>query len=157
MDKLYQIAEEHGIRIYERNLRGNIKGLYIDGNIALKKGLTEFERRCVVAEEIAHQKFTVGDITDQSKVENRKQERFARGKCYMDLIPPDLIVQALLAKCTTEDEFLEYLQVTKEFFIEAINYYKQKYGICYSCKDYTLYFEPLSVVGAYSNLGGEHI
>ena len=151
MNNLYQIAEEHGIEIYERDLKGRNKGLYIDNAIAIKRGLTEFEKRCVIAEELAHHFFTVGDITNQKKVENRKKERIARKNCYMQLLPLDLIVQALLSHCITEDEFLDYLRVTKEFFNEAIDYYKQRYGYCYTCKDYTLYFDPLSVIGHFSN------
>lgn len=101
-----------------------------------------------MSEELWHSKVTVGDITDTSNINNMKQERFARRCSFKDLVPPDKIVQALLNYCLNLRDICDYLTVTEEYFCDAITYYKQKYGLYYGCKEYTLCFEPLSVMGS---------
>ncbi len=148
LNSLYEIATTKKIDIYEMDFVGTTKGLYADNTIGIKRSMTTIEKRCTLGEEIGHHDETVGDITDLTKVENRKQERRARGKGYLYTISPDDIVDALLHPCASENELLDYLKVTPNHFIDAINYYKEKYGLYYRCKDYTLYFEPLYVLGA---------
>ena len=49
-----------------------LKGLYYNGNIAIEKKLTQNQKACVLAEELGHHYTTVGDIIDQTEVNNRK-------------------------------------------------------------------------------------
>lgn len=157
-EEMLDIAYNEGFSVKEMKLKSHSKGLCKSKKILINRAIlnTTIEKRCVLSEERWHGKKTVGDISDQTKVENVKQERFARGCSYYELLHPDKIVKALLNYCTTLQDMCEYLYVTEEYFYEAIAYYKQKYGLFYRCKDYTLYFEPLYVIGS-SIMGDENI
>lgn len=146
VDKSYT----EGIAVYEMPLESDSKGLCDSDCIALNTLLlnTSAEKRYILSEEIWHTRVTIGDITDTTNVSNLKQEHFARKCSINDLVPLDKIVLALLNYCINLDDMCEYLNVPEECFLEAIVYYKQKYGLYYSCKDYTLCFEPLFVLGS---------
>lgn len=143
----------NGIDVYEIPLESDSRGLCDDKTVALNTNLldTTAEKRCTLSEEIWHADVTVGNITDTKNINNLKQERFARKCSFKDLVPLDKIVQALINSCLDLKDICEYLHITEEYFCEAITYYKQTYGIYYKCKDYTLFFEPLSVVGSCAN------
>ena len=77
--QLVQLAECENVKIIEMPMHGRNKGMYSDNTIALSSFIeTTVESRCILAEELGHYYTTVGDITDQSKIENRKQELKAR-------------------------------------------------------------------------------
>jgi hypothetical protein len=140
-------AELHEVDIYEKPMKQTIKGLYGNNVIWINKYIsTNVEKTCILAEELGHHFTTVGDITDQSKLENRKQEKQARTWAYEKLVSLEKIVQAIEAGCRNRFEASEYLDVTEEFFEAAINHYKEKYGLSYSAKNYTIFFEPLGVL-----------
>jgi len=72
-------AEKEGIQFKEKKLEHDFKGLYCNGRIIIDTELvTDSEKRCILSEELGHHYKTVGDITDQTKIENRKQEIIAR-------------------------------------------------------------------------------
>lgn len=139
-----------GIEVYEMPLESNSKGL-CDGNaIALNTNMldTSVQKRYILSEEVWHSKTTVGDITDTTSMSNLKQEHLARKYSLNDLVPLDKVVEALLNYCINLQDMCEYLNIPEECFFEAMTYYKKRYGISYRCKDYTLYFEPLYVLGS---------
>lgn len=134
----------------------NIKGLYCDGTIALNKNIkTMSEKACILAEELGHHHTSNGNIVDQTKVENRKQERIARIWAYDKLIDLFRIAHAFEAGCTSRYEIAEYLGVTEEFLQDALDCYQQKYGVCRQIENYIIYFEPnLGVLRLNKNWGG---
>ena len=83
-EKLQEQACKEGIDIVDYNFQSDrIKGLYCDGMVAISNKIdTSVEKACVLAEEIGHYHTAVGDITDQSDVENRKQELKGRLWAY---------------------------------------------------------------------------
>jgi Zn-dependent peptidase ImmA (M78 family) len=88
-------AEKECIEVVSLPFKGNLKGLYYDKVIALNKNLeTTAEKCCVLAEELGHYYTSAGNILDQSKIENRKQERRARTWAYQKLVPLDKLVLA---------------------------------------------------------------
>lgn len=126
-----------------------LKGFYVDGNIAIKMDMTTTEKACVLAEELGHHYTTVGNILDQSKAENRKQERRARLWAYkraFDLID---LVSAYKHGCRNRYEIAEYLEVTESFLQEALDTYKEKYGLYTKVDCYVVYFEPLGILEMY--------
>lgn len=139
-------ADNEGLNVYERDI-GKLKGLYIDGNIALSPFVeTRSEKACILAEELGHYHTTVGNILDQSKVENRKQERKARAWAYERLVNFHGLIEASKCGIKNKYELAEFLGVSERFIEEAIQYYKEKYGIFYKMNDYIIYFEPLGVL-----------
>lgn len=145
----YLLDEGHknGLDIREKNLHSNSDALCNGKKIALNKRIlkTSVQKRCTLSEEIWHEKITVGNIIDIRNVNNLKQERFARGCSYNDLISINDIIRALLSHCSTIEEISDFLDITQEYFIEALDYYKSKYGICCYLNEYIVCFEPLKL------------
>lgn len=146
-EELQEVANQHNIEIIEyRFASPRIKGLYIDGNIALNTELrSSAEKSCVLAEELGHYYTTTGNILDQSVTANRKQELRARAYGYNLRIGLRGIVAAYESGCQNQYEIAEHLGVTEEYLIDALEYYRSKYGIYATIDNYVIYFEPLAV------------
>lgn len=144
-EDLLKEAELNGLIVKEKPLRaykGRIKG----NRIAIKKDLSDTEKGCVLIEELGHYYTTVGDILDQSRIENKKQERRARAWGYDRLIGLTGIINAYKDGCRNRYEIAEYLNVSEEFLEDAIKYYHEKYGLYYEVDNYIVYFNPLGIV-----------
>lgn len=143
---LLQDAFNCNITVKEIDLKTK-DGLCYGNRIAVSKKLrTDKEKCCVLAEELGHFYKTVGDITDQSKIENLKQECTARRWAYEKLVGIIDIINAFNIGIRNRYEMAEYLNVTERFLEESIKHYKQKYGVYYEIDNYILYFEPNLVV-----------
>lgn len=82
-EKLEQEAYEHNVPVdYIKFRSERINGLYVDGSIALRDGMTAAQTADTLAEELEHHYTTVGNILDLNSVANRKQERLARVRAY---------------------------------------------------------------------------
>lgn len=144
-----QIAYDLGCAVHENyNLGGgSLKGLYMDGHIALGNNLgTTAEKACVLAEEIGHHITTTGNILDQSDAGNRKQERKARLEAYyyLGIIPG--IVSAYEAACRNRFEIAEHIGITEAVLESAILTFADKYPDGILIGDYYVRFDPLFVL-----------
>ena len=152
-EKLVQEATEDGITIEPsyKFKSERIKGLYCNGTVALNKNIeTDTERACVLAEEIGHHYTAVGNIIDMQDVRNIKQEQKGRIWAYDKMIGLTGIIKAYKRHCLNQNEMAEFLDVTEEFLQEALNYYKQRYGVFVTIDHYVIYFDPcLAVVEIY--------
>ena len=119
-----------------------IKGLYCDGMIAVSENLDSVEKACTLTEELGHHHTTVGNILDLSVVQNRKQERQARLWAYNKRIGLRGLIQAYEQGCKSQYEIAEFLNVTDDFFKNAIHCYREKYGVYTNVDNYTVYFIP---------------
>lgn len=157
-EKLQEQACKEGIDIdiVDYNFQSDrIKGLYCDGMVAISNKIdTSVEKACVLAEEIGHYHTAVGDITDQSDVENRKQELKGRLWAYNQQIGLIGLVNAYKQGCHSRHEAAEYLGVTEEFFQDAIDRYRSKYGVCAEVDNYVVFFEPSLAVMKKSEIIG---
>lgn len=150
-EKLLVEIDAEEIEIFENNYIGRMKGLYVDGTITLNSNIeTDSEKACILAEEIGHYHTTTGNILDQSRIENVKQEKRARNWAYEKLIKTEDFMSAYKYGCTNQYEIAEYLNVTEEFLIQTINRYKEKYGLYYKTDNYIIYFEPLGILEFYN-------
>ncbi|WP_040981013.1 ImmA/IrrE family metallo-endopeptidase [Oceanobacillus jeddahense] len=147
-EKLLDHANAYKIDVYEVPLKKKIKGLYSDNVIWLNKNQLDSaaKKASVLAEELGHYHTSVGDITDQSKITNRKQELRARIWGYEEVIPLSKIVQAHQKHIKNRYEFADYLGVTESFLDDALERYKDKYGTTAIYENYVISFEPLGVV-----------
>lgn len=127
-----------------------LKGLYVNGNIAIEKNLTTTEKACVLAEELGHHYTSSGDILDLSDTGNRKQELRARMWAYRKAFDLCDLISAYKHGYRNRYEIAEYLEITEQFFDDAIKAYKQKYGICATFDRYIIYFEPLGILELYN-------
>lgn len=135
-------ADNNNLIVKEIPLLAN-DGLIKGNNIAIRENIaTSTEKNCVLAEELGHYYTTVGNILDQTDINNRKQEHIARVWAYNKMISLEDIIRAFEHGCRNRYEFAEYLNVTEEFLIEAMNCFRQKYGHHKNVGDYTLIFYP---------------
>ena len=149
-EELLMSKDAKGINIIDRKFKSNrIRGLYCDGTIALKEDMTSIEKACVLAEELGHHYTTVGNILDQSKAENRKQERRARLWAYQKAFDLIDLVSAYKHGCRNRYEIAEYLEVTESFLQEALDTYKVKYGVYTKVDKCVVCFEPLGILELY--------
>nr|WP_207753159.1 ImmA/IrrE family metallo-endopeptidase [Drancourtella massiliensis] len=144
MEKLEQEAFEDKVTIHDYYLgEESLKGIYIDGNIAINTSVNNtVEKACVLAEELGHHHTSVGNIIDMENVSNRKQERQARFWGYNKLIGLTGIVRAFQAGCQSRHEVADLLDVTEEYLQECIDCYRDKYGVYTEIDNYTIYFIP---------------
>ena len=144
-ETLLENASDAGVIVDETShfCGTKIKGLYLDKHIAISKDIsTDTEKACILAEELGHQYTATGNILDQSTVENRKQEMRGRIVAYNKLVGLRGIVDAYLHHCQSISESAEYLEVTEEFLIDSLNYYRNKYGVYTKLDNYVIVFEP---------------
>lgn len=151
MNKFEQLSQEAfdaNVKVYDYYLgEDNLKGFYIDGNIAINTSVkTSAEKACILAEELGHHYTAVGDILDQSSVANRKQEMRGRILAYNRLVGLRGIVDAYNHHCQGLSETAEYLGVTEEFLNDTISYYKSRYGTYTTIDNYGIIFEPTIAV-----------
>lgn len=142
-EMLEQDAHDEKVQIVPYDLGERLKGLYCDGTIALNIDIdTQTEKTCVLAEELGHHYTTTGNILDQSRPANRKQELHARLHGYDRLIGLTGIIRAYQHRCQNLSEMAEYLEVTEEYLKEALELYRQKYGTGVEIDNYIVIFEP---------------
>ena len=138
-------TEGTGLKIREHDLRSG-DGRIFGNRIAIRKGLNEIEKSCVLAEELGHYYTTSGNILDQGTVENRKQEYRARLYGYNLKVGLMGIVQAYEAGCRNLYETAELLDVTEEYLVEVLDAYRRKYGCGTEFDNYIVMFEPYLAV-----------
>lgn len=147
-ERLLDAASKNGIYVMENaDFESNADAL-INGNVIgiNKKVRTVVKRKCFLAEELGHHYTTAGNIIDQSKPENRKQERRARCWAFKKLVSLFDIIRAYEHGCQNCFEMAEYLEVTEEFLRETLDVYRQKYGTGVRFSEYTISFEPYLMV-----------
>ena len=133
-EELQQIAADKGIDVVDWDFESNkIQGLYCDNVIAINKNISSsIAKACVLEEEIAHHDLTVGDIIIESIPQNCRQEQKAR-------------MLAFIRRVNLWDsisDIAEYMDVTEEFLVAAIERYRQKYGSYVQVDDDTLLLDP---------------
>lgn len=116
-------------------INGNVIGLN-------KKMRTCRKRACILAEELGHFYTTIGDIISQSTTSDRRQELQARVWAYNKLVGLNGIVNAYKHGCYSLHDTADYLEVTEEFLFDALQYYKEKYGVYATIDNYVIYFVP---------------
>ena len=135
-------AYNMGVTVKEKSLHGS-DGLIKGRRIAIRQDIPTLAKKAdVLAEELGHYHTTVGNILDQTTAEARKQERAARIWAYKLRIPLLDLVKAYKAHCQNTFEMAEYLDVSEDTLIEALEFYRQKYGTGVMVGDYFIRFEP---------------
>lgn len=144
-----QEAYEEGLDVKEKYLKSDADALINGNRVALNKRklTTTKEKDCKLAEERGHFHTTVGNILDLSKAENRKQELKARLWAYNEKIGLSGLISAYERGYQTPEEVAEYLNVTESFLSDALECYRQKYGVDVWMDNYRIQFEPYFTIG----------
>lgn len=145
-EEMMTAAQEAGLVVKEKPLQSS-NGRINGNKIAIRKDLpSSVHKKCVLLEEVGHYATSMGNILNQSDANNRRQERQARGWAYNRLIGLDDIVRAYERHCEDLSDMAEYLEVTEEFLLEALDFYREKYGTGVRFGEYYISFEPFFTV-----------
>ena len=131
LETFEQKAYDQNVKVYDYYLgEESLAGLYIDGRVAINTSVKSLKKRtCVIAEELGHHYTSSGNILDQDDVRTQKQEHKARLWGYNESIGLIGIVEAFNHGCHNLYEMAEYLDVTEEYLKEALDAYRDKYGV----------------------------
>ena len=121
-----------------------LKGLYINGHIAIDAKMSDTEKACVLAEELGHHYTSYGNILDQNDTSNRKLR--ARAWAYNKQIGLLGLIRAYEHGCRNRFEIAEHLEVTEEVLEECLVFYRNKYGKRTNVDNYVVYFIPNLVI-----------
>lgn len=144
--ELIKLLNNDELKVVELPMSKNIKGLYADNVIAINKNIdTYVEKVCVLAEELGHYYTSAGDILDQSKIENRKQEKRAQRWAVDRLIKVEDFIDAFNAGVQNRTELAEFLDVSEKFIEIALDHFQGIYGCSHTIGEYTITFNPLCV------------
>lgn len=138
--ELLDIAENEGLIIIEKNFKSNAKGFCKGNKIGIKKNMSEKEKVCILAEELGHYHTTVGNILDTNNLNNQKQEFVARKWAVNELVSIKDLVEAVKSGCEYISDVADYLGITDEFLLEAIETFRAKYGAIYQFETYIVHF-----------------
>ncbi|HBC2028632.1 TPA: hypothetical protein I9Z65_000137 [Clostridium perfringens] len=140
-EELLREADKLGIIVKELDLKTR-KGRCCGNKIAINKKLSIKEKAGVLAEELGHFHKTVGNISNQKELANRKQEIIARRWGYEKSVGIIGLINAFNNNCRDAYEIADFLGVTKEYLDEAIDYFRCRYGTRYEIDEYIIYFIP---------------
>lgn len=126
-------------------LPSGYEGFYSDGYILIDKSIPNFRKAEVLFEELAHHKLTWGDITYQSQFNNRKFENYAKRAGFQAALPLRIIIEAYHYGISKLHELAEYVELSEEYIILVIEFYKKKYGLSTYFNGHVIKFEPLQV------------
>ncbi|EJW16966.1 ImmA/IrrE family metallo-endopeptidase [Paenibacillus alvei] len=148
-----KLLSETRANVFEVDMPLTIKGLYSDGNIWINKHIeTRAEKACVLAEENGHDYTSFGDILNQNTIINRKQELRARQWGYESVVPLESFKRAHQAGIRTRHELAEFLDITEEYLLAAIERYRQRYGLYADMGDHFIHFDPLGITYCFRNI-----
>jgi hypothetical protein len=150
-DSLVIEANAKGLDVFELNFPPRLKGTYADNVIGININLpTKVEKACALVEEVGHHETTTGDILDQKKALNRKQEKRARTWGYIRMLPLSGFVSAHAAGIKNRYEFAQFFGVTEEFVDHSLVRYQEMYGLFTEYDGHMILFEPLMVIEPFS-------
>lgn len=89
-----------------------------------------------LAEEIGHYSTSSGNILSLDSLEKRKQENVARRWGYMKIITLDGLIACFKNDILSLNDILDFFEVSEGYFWQAIDVYKQKYGITFKYYEY---------------------
>ena len=147
MGKYEDMLIEHDyIEVIECDkLPNDLCGLWLGDMILINRNLPITSKLETLAEELAHNQLTYGNIVDQSNFNHRKFEGYARRLAYEKLAPLKDIVKAFLQGIHNLYELANFFEVTESFVLQSIEHYKRKFGHSTRCGKYVITFEPLRV------------
>ena len=148
-DSLVLELAKEGVEVIEHGFCSSaLKGLYFDNVIVInrKSHLDEIEKACILAEEYGHYRTSFGNILDQKKISNVKQEKRARNWAYEKLISLEKLIASYEAGACNCYDLADFLGVTEDFLSKTLNHYHEKYGLYAEVEGYLIYFSPLGVL-----------
>ena len=123
MTKYEQLMAEYDGELIIEEMPIKNAGLYADGVTWIREDMTIAEKYCVLAEEIGHHETSVGDILDQTDLDNVRQELKARKWAYEKILPLENILAAFQLGFHQVWDLADHLEVDEKFLKEALEHY----------------------------------
>lgn len=149
MDKyesLLEMAQNNDLTVYENvQFNQDINGLIVNNTIALSSKLKKSsEKKCVLAEEIAHYLVNTGDIVGLDMAENCYQENKAHRYAVDMVLSLQKLIDTIidLQEEATIANVAERLDVTEGFLEKSLEFYSQRFGDVLEYKGYIVTFVP---------------
>lgn len=144
-------ADQQNIIVREKRLINN-DGRIRGRRIAIRQDIPTLAKKAdVLAEELGHYHTSVGRIVEQDSINSRKQERIARLWAYNKRVGLVGLIEAFKHGCQNRFEIAEFLDVSEDTLADALEYYRQIYGISTQIDNYRIQFEPyLAIMELYS-------
>lgn len=138
MNRLEQLmgVNDNRINFIFDNMPKGLGGLTVGNEIRLSINQTYPEMVNQIGEEIGHYETTVGDITDQRILSNRRQELQARKRGYVMIVDLDGLIACYRADITTPWEMAEFFECTVKYIWKAIDTYRITRGCVFDYKGY---------------------
>lgn len=135
MDRLeiLESATDYKI-IYDHQMPKSLSGLCAQDTILINSSLSRQEKLQTLSEEIAHQETSVGDLIAQDTLDKRRQEKKARRLAQNRLITLDDLIAYYSIGVDSIYEAADLSDVTVEFFYQALDAYREEYGIIFTYK-----------------------
>lgn len=135
-------ADGEGLIVKEKPLQ-LADGLIMGKKIAIRNNIRTTNKKAdVLAEELGHHYTTSGNILGIQNTNDEKQERSARLWSYNKRIGLTGILEAYRHHCKNQFEAAEYLEVSEDTLVEALECYRQIYGYGVMIDNYFIQFEP---------------
>lgn len=151
-EELIDECYKENVIVIEKAFKSRAKGLWKNNKIGISSKLcTIKEKHCILAEEYGHYKTTSGNITNLSDIRNLKQENKARAFAIEKLCSLDNIINTIKKGATNRYEIAEMLNITEEFFDDAISYYTCKIKL-YIKDNIILYFDNTLIFNKMSDI-----
>lgn len=138
-------AEKDALRVYEKPFKtydGRIKG----NKICIRRDMPQIKKACILAEERGHFHTCTSNLLESSEISNDKLEIKGRRWAHNEMIGLRGLTSAYNRHCETLEEMADYLNVTEEFLLEALDAYREIYGTGIHFDSYYISFEPYFVV-----------
>mgnify|MGYP003474866495 FL=1 len=130
--------------IISKKLPKFLGGLTFIRDIYINQNLTEREKYEVLQEEFAHYDYTAGDIASGDSEADKKQEALARSKAMERTVTLDGLIHCYFSHAWSLEEVADYFGVTEKYVQEAIQNYRNKYGLVFRYNGY--YFDLRNVI-----------
>lgn len=146
-EELIDEISDDGIEVIEFDFTNDtFHGLYADGIIAINKHLPISEKRVTLYEEWGHAKTNCGNILNQSKLNNRKQELSARRWAHEKFMPVEKFIELIIEHRPTDIwDLLDILDVPQSYLTDLIHYYINKYGLYKEFDGGCIWFDPIDI------------
>lgn len=122
-----------------------LAGLYMDNMILIDQRRSNYEKHCILAEELGHYETTYGDITNLQSQRNWKLELLARRWGYEKIVSLDKLIECHELNYRSIEEVCAHLEVTAEYLELSIAHYHARFGLSVYHNGYDIHFDPLSV------------
>lgn len=154
MEMYYQLqdeAENYGFTILENHPIESDGDGVIDGKLKLigyaEHVQTDVERKCILAEELNHYRYDIGDILNPKDPESRRREYRTRKRTAFELVKPRQFIDAFNAGVSSARELAEFLEITEKTLEMVIGMYQKQYGTHMMIDGYLIQFDPNLQVG----------